>query len=66
MRVLGGLTVLLAMAAASHITLGELDSGFDNLVEQLLALFHVPGLSLAVIRDDEIASKVCLDATLAT
>ncbi|KAI5362469.1 putative beta-lactamase/transpeptidase [Septoria linicola] len=35
----------------------ELNAGFDDLVAQLLNLFRVPGLSLAVIKDGKITSK---------
>ena len=61
MRILSALTALLIPVAA----LTESDAGFDDLVEQLLALFHVPGLSLSVIRDGKTTSKVCLVARIA-
>lgn len=53
--------VLLCVTAAFGSETGtlELDAGFDDLVAQLLNLFRVPGLSLAVIKDGKITSKVC-------
>lgn len=63
---------LLLLSALSLLTLADqrilnendasnpLTPEIDSLIEQLLELYHVPGLSIAVIDNGNIASKVTL------
>lgn len=37
-----------------------LDASFDEIVEKLLAILHVPGISLAIVDGDDITTKVRL------
>lgn len=37
---------------------GKFTPGFDELVKERLERWHVPGMSIAVIQDDEVTSKV--------
>ena len=41
-----------------------LDTEFDNLVNDTIANWHVPGLSIAVVSGEEVFAKVCNTPTI--
>lgn len=61
MRLLASLSISISLASAfttPNDAQVELDASFDNLADQLLAKYHVPGLSLALIDRGKVMTKV--------
>lgn len=58
------LTLTALLTTTVHAVLGQtpfdpLNGAFDKKAEELLDVLHIPGISIAVVQGDKIASKVC-------
>ena len=56
---LAALLTSTAHAVVQQDAFDPLNKAFDKTVEELLNVLHIPGLSIAVVQGDKIASKVC-------